>query len=208
MATLATGNLSGGQKKASGCTIGAGIATAWEQVRDDCDKSTNWVLCGYVPASSKTNIDVVATGPGGLNGLKAEVRSPSYDAQCLFGGFRDDSDGKFVHFTYVGHATGAMTKGRASLHKNAVLNEIEGCVREHNMIQAEDDASDQPGSSSGASATLQRQISAKPATGSKADNFASLGDAEFSKLFGMSRGDFEELPKWKQGNAKKEAGLF
>lgn len=35
-----------------------------------------------------------------------------------------------------------------------------------------------------------------------------LNDAEFLSLFGMSRGDFAKIPKWKQSDAKKKVHLF
>ncbi|KAK7915491.1 hypothetical protein WMY93_011252 [Mugilogobius chulae] len=35
-----------------------------------------------------------------------------------------------------------------------------------------------------------------------------LSDADFSELFGMSKGDFDGLPQWKQLKIKKEKGLF
>ena len=35
-----------------------------------------------------------------------------------------------------------------------------------------------------------------------------LSDDEFVKTLGMSRAEFNALPKWKQNNKKKEAGLF
>lgn len=35
-----------------------------------------------------------------------------------------------------------------------------------------------------------------------------LSDVEFKTLLGTSRLEFEELPKWRQNELKKKAGLF
>jgi hypothetical protein len=124
-------------KQASGVTVANNIANTWKQVRDNNDESIDWLICGYVPSDSKTNVDVIATGTGSFVALKAELGKSEYDSHCLFGGFREADSGKFCHLTYVGHKTAAMARGRASLHKNAVLNELEGCVREENILQEE-----------------------------------------------------------------------
>jgi hypothetical protein len=123
--------------QASGVTVANNIANTWKQVRDNNDESIDWLICGYVPSDSKTNVDVIATGTGSYVALKAELDKSEYDGHCLFGGFREADSGKFCHLTYVGHKTAAMARGRASLHKNAVLNELEGCVREENILQEE-----------------------------------------------------------------------
>ena len=35
-----------------------------------------------------------------------------------------------------------------------------------------------------------------------------LGDDEFRRVFGMGRGEWRELGRWKRGEMKKEVGLF
>ena len=42
--------------------------------------------------------------------------------------------------------------------------------------------------------------------GTKKEKF--LSDEDFVKVFGMERGAFEKLPKWKKDQQKKNAGLF
>ena len=99
MATLATGNVTGGVKKSSGCVIDSSLAAAWARVRDDSDASCTWMLSGYA-AGSKTKIEVVAAGSGSLEDLREELRKESYGNVVVFGGFKD-SDGKFVHISYA-----------------------------------------------------------------------------------------------------------
>jgi hypothetical protein len=57
MATLATGNTTGGQKKSSGVSLVSSLKETWAKVRDDSDESCSWVLAGFSPGS-KTNIEV------------------------------------------------------------------------------------------------------------------------------------------------------
>jgi len=174
-----------------------------------------------VPATSKSNIDVVASGPGSLGDIKAELAAPAYGSQCVFGGFRDDVDNKFAHFSFVGSAAGAMARGRASMHKNAVLNCIVGCVREVNIVQGEEDGGEPPAAvvaaasanptavaAPAAAAAAVSQAPAAAAAAPKADAFAALGDEDFQATFGMARADFEKLPGWKQVAAKKSKGMF
>ena len=35
-----------------------------------------------------------------------------------------------------------------------------------------------------------------------------LSDADFERVFGTTREEFEKMPKWRQNNKKKEVGLF
>jgi hypothetical protein len=177
-------------------------------------------LVGYVPSSSKTNVDVIASGPGTYQEMKLEFEKNVYHEQCLFGGFREGS--RFVHFTFVGKLSGAMSRGRASLHKNAVLNELEGCVREENVVQSDSFEDATAAGSSDApvekaprahAESTQRQEAADEPTrivsiSESKSQFEALTDDEFTILFKMTRGDFEKLPQWKQTNARKTNGLF
>ena len=94
-------------------------------VRDDKEDSINWLIAGYAP-DSKTDVTVLHTGSGGLEDCRQHL-SLSTPA---FGGLRLIN--RFVSFFYGGHEdhTTAMLRGRASLHKNGVLNVLEGCDRE------------------------------------------------------------------------------
>ena len=56
------------------------------------------------------------------------VKLREFQSTVVFGAFRDDADGKFVHFMSTGAEAGAMLRGRASMAKNGVLNELEGYV--------------------------------------------------------------------------------
>lgn len=213
MATLATGNVSGGVKKASGVQIPATVGSAWARVRDNTDASTNWICIGYT-AGSKTAVDVVATGSGvGISHLRDEAGRTQYDDQCLFGGFRDVDD-RFVHFMYVGKNSGAMARGRASLHKNAVLNELEGCVREESIVAGESDAqTTAPGSAelpapNDTGVIAVAPVVEAPSAQPGAVKFEALSDSEFESTFAMSRTEFLRLPEWKRTSARKSKGLF
>ncbi len=209
MATFMTGDTSGGVKKASGVVLGASLTETWARVRDNGDTSVNWMLCGY---SSKTNIDVIVSGAGSLSELEVEVANSKYDDQCLFGGYRDGE--KFAHFTYVGAQAGAMARGRASLHKNAVLNVLEGCVKEVNLIQGESNNTAASTSSIAVAADAalvsvpvprESEVVSGP---TKASLFDTLTEDEFIAAFQMGRSEFELLPAWKKANAKKSRGMF
>ena len=82
----------------------------------------DWVLCGYVDGS-KTDITVLNKGSGGVSACSAALPSD----EPSFGGFRLQSNGRFRHFYYCPENVSAMKKGRASMHKNGVLNTLEGC---------------------------------------------------------------------------------
>jgi hypothetical protein len=191
--------------------IGSSIPAAWRRVRDNNDTTVNWILCGYFPHDSKSNVEVVAQGPGDFEDLKKELLDPKYASQCLFGGFRENE--KFAHFTWVGVSTGGMAKGRASLHKNAILNELEGCVHEENIIQGENDNA-QPAAAAEVPTTIQATPPAQaPNSGSaeqipKATQFELLAEEEFVALFAMSKDEFLRLPTWKQTNLRKAKNLF
>lgn len=92
----------------------------WDQVRDDLDTSVDWLIAGYVPGS-KTDITVLHKGTGGIQGCSSSLppNTPT------FGGCRLNT-GRFVTFFYADEGTPTMQKGRASMHKNGVLNCLSG----------------------------------------------------------------------------------
>ena len=118
--TLQTDPRSGGIKKSSGVQVLPEVAVVWEQVRDNNNHDVDWVMCGYV-ANSKTDITVLHKGNGGL----AACAKMLPEAEPVWGGIRL-STGRFTGFYYVGESCSAMKKGRASMHKNGVLNVLVG----------------------------------------------------------------------------------
>lgn len=94
--------------------------TAWEQVRDNGNNGVDWLIASY-DGASKTDITVIASGSGGVEGCAAALP----DDSPAFGGVRL-STGRFRHFYYTSDNVSAMKKGRASMHKNGVLNVLEG----------------------------------------------------------------------------------
>jgi Cofilin/tropomyosin-type actin-binding protein len=125
--TLQTDPRSGGIKKSSGVKVLPEVAAVWEQVRDNNNPDVDWVMCGYVE-NSKTDITVLYKGNGGLAACAAKLP----EAEPVWGGIRL-STGRFTGFYYVGESCSAMKKGRASMHKNGVLNVLQGRDGEINI---------------------------------------------------------------------------
>lgn len=122
MPTLLTDPRSGGVKKKSGVVLSPTIKDAWEEVRDEKNSSVDWVIIGYEDGS-KSNVTVVNKGDGGVEGCCNALP----EAEPVFGGIRLEKNGRFVSFFYAGEGTSIIRKGRASMHKNGVLNTLEGC---------------------------------------------------------------------------------
>jgi hypothetical protein len=93
---------------------------AWSEVRDNSNSSVDWLIAGYVEGS-KTDITVISKGSGGVTACAASLL---HDDPC-FGGFRTQT-GRFRTFYYAPDNASTMKKGRASMHKNGVLNVLEG----------------------------------------------------------------------------------
>jgi Cofilin/tropomyosin-type actin-binding protein len=100
---------------------------AWAEVRDNNNPNVDWIIAGY-DNGSKTDITVLQKGSGGVSACAAAL----LDSEPVFGGFRL-SNGRFRHFYYAPDSASVMKKGRASMHKNGVLNVMEGCDGEINM---------------------------------------------------------------------------
>ena len=221
MATFMTGDTSGGQAKSSGVSIDASIATFWLHTRN----TGGFMLVGYLK-DSKTEVGLVAAGEGGIDELVKAARAlPNLSSTVLWGGVATSSN-SFKHVFHIGEDVGGLAKGRASLHKNAVLNAIEGCVGEMDLSEAL--SSDRAHSSTPIptpvvlTAAERLEIVEKfspkntpahtPSSTSSAPNASArelqLSDEDFLTTFGMEKDKFAELPKWKQVAAKKKAGLF
>ena len=100
---------------------------AWAEIRDNTNPSVDWLIAGY-DNGSKTDITVLQKGSGGIVACAAALP----ESEPVFGGFKL-SNGRFRHFYYAPDAASVMKKGRASMHKNGVLNVMEGCDGEVNM---------------------------------------------------------------------------
>ena len=107
-------------KRSSGVNVLPIVAETWSQVRDNLNADVDWLIAGYV-ANSKTDITVLSSGSGGPTAAAAALP----DSEPAFGGCKM-SNGRFMGFYYVGDSVSAMKKGRASMHKNGVLNVLEG----------------------------------------------------------------------------------
>ena len=162
MATLITGSLTGGVKKSSGVVVLSNVVETWNGKVRDHDAESDFLIVGFSPPSSKTQVDVIEEGSGGFVVLKERLRAEQYRSVVTFGAFKDDSDGKFVHFMHTGPHAGAMVKGRASMAKQGILNHLEGCVREISLETAEEDSSDGSSSSSSSPASSSSSSSSTP----------------------------------------------
>jgi Cofilin/tropomyosin-type actin-binding protein len=90
-------------------------------VRDNGNPTVDWIIAGY-DNGSKTDITLLHKGSGGVSACAAALP----EATPTFGGMRL-SNGRFRQFYYAPESASVMQKGRASMHKNGVLNVLEGC---------------------------------------------------------------------------------
>jgi len=120
--TMQTDPRSGGVKRSSGVQVAPIIAETWAKVRDDNNKGIDWLIASYENGSKK-DITLIKSGVGGLETAANEL----LDGEPCFGGCRLNKKGRFVAFYYASENTSVMKKGRASMHKNGVLNVLEGC---------------------------------------------------------------------------------
>ena len=118
--TLQTDPRSGGVKRSSGVNVLPEVAETWEQVRDAKNTQVGWLILGY-KEGSKTDITVLASGPGGPSACAEALP----DGEPCFGGCTM-ANGRFQGFFYASDNTSGMKCGRASMHKNGVLNVLEG----------------------------------------------------------------------------------
>mmetsp|Transcript_1625 Transcript_1625/g.4495 ORF Transcript_1625/g.4495 Transcript_1625/m.4495 type:complete len:138 (-) Transcript_1625:78-491(-) len=111
----------GGNKMSSGLDLSdPEIAAGWARVRDDADADAEFLLLTY---ASKNKLAVAAVGT--LDGMSAVMVADN----VYFGGLKH-SDGKFYAIYCVGDNVGGMAKARAGMHKNSVVNALDGTVGE------------------------------------------------------------------------------
>mmetsp|Transcript_42135 Transcript_42135/g.63633 ORF Transcript_42135/g.63633 Transcript_42135/m.63633 type:complete len:395 (-) Transcript_42135:286-1470(-) len=128
MPTLLTDPRSGGVKKKSGVQVLPIVAETWAKVRNDADPTVDWLIASY-EGKSKTDVTVLDSGFGGMD--VCAQRLP-HD-KPVFGGCRLKT-GRFVTFYYCDEDhTSVIVRGRAAMHKNGVLNVLEGADCEIEM---------------------------------------------------------------------------
>ena len=109
-------------KRSSGVIIDEySVKSNWENVRLD-EANKRFLLLTY---SSPNEITLSMQGTGGLVDLIGSLN----DDDVYFGGFRINIEGstKFLSLFFVGSSVNGMKRGKASLHKNAILNILDGC---------------------------------------------------------------------------------
>jgi len=126
--TLQTDPRSGGVKKSSGVNVLPIVAETWSEVRDNSNNDVDWLIAGY-DKNSKTDITVIFKGSHGIEGCSKALP----DQMAVFGGCRLKQNGRFVTFFHCAEGTSPMQRGRASMHKNGVLNVLEGSDCEIDM---------------------------------------------------------------------------
>jgi hypothetical protein len=99
------------------------ILEMWEMVKDE-QNPTQWLLIGY---SNSATVNLTQHGE-----RIDEMLSFMTDDECLFGVFRIKLSGadKFCSLSFVGENLNGMKKGKASMHRSAILNlfEVHGSV--------------------------------------------------------------------------------
>ena len=106
-------------KRSSGVdTSDPKILEMWERLKDDHDP-IQWLLIGYTSPSS---VALIQSGE-----RFDEMLSHMNDDECFFGALRGKVSGadKFFSLSFVGENVNGMKKGKASMHKSAVLNLFE-----------------------------------------------------------------------------------
>ena len=102
MPTLQTDPRSGGVKKSSGVNVLPIVGETWAKIRDDSNEEVDWLIASF-DGKSKTDITVIASGSGGVEGC-----SSSLPENCAcYGGIRLSS-GRFVTFYYVGEGVSLL----------------------------------------------------------------------------------------------------
>lgn len=99
-------------------------------MRDNHNLDVDWLIAGY-NGNSKTDITILSSGNGGI----AECAKHLPKNDVCFGGCRRKT-GRFTKWYYAAEGASIMKKGRASMHKNGVLNVMEGCDDELEMNPA------------------------------------------------------------------------
>merc|ERR1712183_636747 len=107
------------------------VIDTWTQVCSDTNRSINWMISSYdhsVTTSHET-ITVSKMGCGGLEVCSLEIlrNKPS------FGGFQLKNR-KFVTFFHVPESISTVEKGKAIMHKNYILNKLNGVIGEIDRI--------------------------------------------------------------------------
>ena len=125
MPTLFTDPRSGGVKKSSGVNVLPIVSTTWAKVRDDINTEVDWLIASF-DGSSKTDITIVASGSGGVEGCAAALP----ENMACYGGCRLHRNGRFVTFFYVREGTPVMQRGRGehSLCLHWVIGGVDLCT--------------------------------------------------------------------------------
>ena len=109
MPTLFTDPRSGGIKKASGVHVLPLVTETWAKVRDDANADVGWLIASF-DGNSKTDVTVVASGPGGVEACAAALP----EGAACYGGVRL-THGRFVTFYHAPDSCPVMQRGRGVL---------------------------------------------------------------------------------------------
>jgi len=120
----------GGNATSSGLDLSdPEISSGWERVRDDEDDAS--ILLLSYASKNKLKVESVASGTA------ETIVSLMNDSSVWFGGLKS-ANGKLYAVYCVGSDTGGMVRARAGLHKNAVVNALDGTVGEISGMSVEE----------------------------------------------------------------------
>ena len=122
-----SGRTDGGAMRtaSSGLTVDDAVAAAYADVRKD-DSPTTFVLCEIVNKTTLTLLQKGEDAAGGVaDAIATAVSSDDLKAKVVWGACRTAS-GKFYGLLCIGDDVGGMAKGRATMHKNGVMNVWDG----------------------------------------------------------------------------------
>lgn len=107
------------------------IIETWELIKND-NNNIKWLLIGYL---NQSKVTLINNGED-FNDLLVLLN----DDECYFGVLRCkiDKNDKFFTFSFVGENVNGMKKGKASMHRSAILNlfEVHGTVSINGLAEA------------------------------------------------------------------------
>jgi len=110
---------SGSPTSSGECDISSpDIITAYEEIRDDANSETNWMMLGY--ANSKKTLQLYGKGKGGVDEYKSNLKDDEVTYGYLRMVYGDSQRSKFVFVCFVPDTLSGLAKAKANMHKAAV----------------------------------------------------------------------------------------
>lgn len=110
---------SGSPSSSGECDVSSpDILSAYEEVRDDANSETNWMMLGY--ANSKKTLQLYGKGKGGVEEYKSSLKDDEVTYGYLRMVYGDSQRSKFVFVCFVPDTLSGLAKAKANMHKAAV----------------------------------------------------------------------------------------